>query len=85
MIAEFKPQNITVTINAPTVDISTGDPIIREYVDSDPYTGEYTIEPTSEEQVLLTRNLRMLDNITVGAIPSNYGLITWNGITLTVS
>lgn len=85
LTAEFRPPSINVSVQAPTVGISTGIPVAREYVDRDPYTGAYTIEPTTIEQVLLTNGLRMTDNITVGAIPQNYGLVEWNGSTLTVS
>lgn len=85
-IARFIPQQLAVAFNAPTVKASTGLPIVREYSgDIDPYTGSYSVTPSSEAQVLLTRNLRMTDNVTIGAIPQNYGLITWNGATLTVS
>ena len=49
------------------------------------YTGSYEVTPSEEEQVLLTSEKFLTDNITVNPIPSNYGLITWNGATLTVS
>lgn len=49
------------------------------------YEGEYSVTPTAEAQVLDTDHLYMMDNITIEAIPSNYGLITWSGNTLTVS
>lgn len=49
------------------------------------YTGEYTVTPSSDQQVLQTRDMVCYDNITVEPIPSNYGLITWNGSSLTVS
>lgn len=49
------------------------------------YTGAYEVTPTQGTQVLDTRNLMMTSNVTVNPIPSNYGLITWNGSTLTVS
>lgn len=49
------------------------------------YTGEYTITPTAEAQVLATDHLVMAQNVIINPIPSNYGLITWNGSTLTVS
>ena len=54
-------------------------------VDTDPYEGPYEVTPGPEAQTLATENLRMTGNVTVGAIPNNYGLITWNGSTLTVS
>ena len=49
------------------------------------YTGAVTVTPGAEAQVLSTRNTVLLSDITVEAIPSNYGLITWNGSVLTVS
>ena len=51
----------------------------------DPYTGEYTVTPTEEIQTLATAGKTMRQNVTVEAIPSNYGLITWNGSTILVS
>lgn len=49
------------------------------------YTGATEVTPTQEEQVLLTRNLIVPDHIKVNPIPSNYGLITYNGSIITVS
>lgn len=49
------------------------------------YTGESTVTPTSYTQVLYTDGYLLESNITVNPIPSNYGLITWNGSYLTVS
>lgn len=54
-------------------------------VGGDPYQGSYEVTPTQETQVLETRYLVMNQNVTINPIPSNYGLITWNGATLTVS
>ena len=58
---------------------------LQTIVDVDDYTGVYTVTPSAETQVLPTNGLRMLDNVTINPIPSNYGLITWNGSVLTVS
>ena len=49
------------------------------------YEGEYEVTPTQQTQTLATDSLYMRGNITINPIPSNYGLITWNGSTLTVS
>lgn len=49
------------------------------------YTGEYEITPTEETQILQTERLISAHNFVINPIPSNYGLITWNGATLTVS
>lgn len=81
----YTPQIVSVEVNSPAMGIGIGSPVARDYVDRDPYTGEYTITPTDEEQVLITKNLRMTDNITVKAVPSNYGKIDWNGQYLVVS
>lgn len=52
---------------------------------SDYYTGELMVTPSSEEQTLPTLGKVMPGNVTVGPVPSNYGLITWDGTVLTVS
>ena len=49
------------------------------------YTGVTEVTPTTTEQVLDTSNKVVTRNIVIDPIPSNYGLITWNGSTLTVS
>jgi len=49
------------------------------------YEGEYTITPTQEAQTLSTAGLLMDGNVVINPIPSNYGLITYNGAVLTVS
>ena len=49
------------------------------------YRGETEIIPSDEIQTLQCAGLMMSENITITPIPSNYGRISWNGITLTVS
>ncbi len=49
------------------------------------YDGPYTVTPAGEAQVLETAGKMMTEDITIGGIPNNYGLITWDGSTLTVS
>ena len=58
---------------------------LQTIVDVDDYTGVYAVTPSAEAQVLPTNGLRMLDNVTIGPIPSDYGHISWNGSVLTVS
>ena len=50
-----------------------------------PYTGEYEFTPTQSTQIVPTENKILAENIVINPIPSNYGLITWNGSFLTVS
>lgn len=52
---------------------------------ADYYTGETTVTPSAVEQRLATTGLLVSTDIIINPIPSNYGLITWNGSTLTVS
>ncbi len=61
--------------------------IITKVVEHDlpTYTGETVITPSTTEQVLNTADKVVARNIVINPIPSNYGLITWNGSTLTVS
>lgn len=49
------------------------------------YTGAYEFTPTQDAQTVLISGLKATQDITINPIPSNYGLITWNGSFLTVS
>lgn len=49
------------------------------------YRGAYEVTPTQATQTLYTHGFQMAQNVIINPIPSNYGLITWNGATLTVS
>lgn len=79
-------------------DISTNKSVIegeviteREVVTGDlkmiesPYTGLYEFTPSSSIQTIEIAGKTARQNIIVNPIPSNYGLITWDGSTLTVS
>ena len=48
------------------------------------YTGEYTVTPSLDAQILPTRNMAMSDDVVIEPIPNNYGRIAWNGTTLIV-
>lgn len=72
-------------MDAARVDVSLGNSIVKEYVDTEAYTGEYEVTPSSETQTLDTTGKRMTRPVVVNPIPNNYGLITWNGSFLTVS
>lgn len=51
----------------------------------DTYTGTCNVVPKTVKQVLKTKGLTMLEDVTVEEIPNYYGLITWNGSFLRVS
>ena len=49
------------------------------------YEGPYEVTPTQEAQTLDTAGKLCSEDIVVNPIPENYGLITWNGVSLKVS
>ena len=49
------------------------------------YDGEYEFTPTEDTQTVSIENKMAVQDITINPIPSNYGRITWNGTTITVS
>ena len=85
MNVEFIPQKLDVAISPAAVVVSTGTPVARELVQVPFYEGAYEVTPSAEAQTLPTSMLRMHEDLVIGAIPDNYGLITWNGTVLTVS
>ena len=56
-----------------------------EMIRADYYDGSYDITPTQERQVFPVQYKTMAEDFIVEPIPSNYGLITWNGSYLMVS
>lgn len=49
------------------------------------YPGPTEFTPTAETQTIAVSGYRLKEDITINPIPSNYGLITWDGSTLMVS
>lgn len=49
------------------------------------YRGEYTFTPSAQTQTIEIAGKTARENIIINPVPSNYGLITWNGSTITVS
>lgn len=79
---ERTEQLITVTAEG-TERLTT----VREikYAQQEEYSGPTIITPSGETQILNTAGLLVTADLTINPIPSNYGLITWNGSILTVS
>lgn len=69
--------------NADNLDACLNSTVYVPVVDI--YDGPYEATPSRETQTLGTENLMMARNVTINPIPSNYGLITYNGSILTVS
>ena len=49
------------------------------------YPGPTEFTPSAEKQTIEVSGYRLKEDITINPIPSNYGLITWDGSTLMVS
>ena len=49
------------------------------------YSGPYEVTPTNAVQTLPTTGKSMAHDIKVNPIPSNYGLIGWNGSVLSIT
>ena len=49
------------------------------------YHGETDIIPAEEAQTLLTHGMLVTEDIIIEPIPTNYGLITWDGTKIIVS
>lgn len=49
------------------------------------YEGSYEFTPSLQTQYAPTTNMTLLGDIKINPIPSNYGLITYDGTVITVS
>lgn len=85
LTAKFNQPTLNVVISPQVMGVSMGSPVAREYVERPAYEGVVSVTPSTDLQVLQTKDLRMTDDITINPIPQNYGLITWNGSVITVS
>jgi len=79
IIIEFNPVNLEIEFNPVELEFEIGTPIIKEYIEAEPYTGDYDITPTEEIQILQTEKKQMINNVIIQPIPLNYGRITRNG------
>lgn len=50
-----------------------------------PYEGPVVFTPSPEQQVIPTAGKAVSENLIINPIPSNYGLVTYNGAFITVS
>lgn len=76
---------LTVSVDGVTIEQDMAMDMAVQAVTGEHYDGPVTITPGTQAQVLETAGLFVDSNITVAPVPNNYGLITWDGATLTVS
>ena len=84
-MADYRTITVTATLSNPAIDASAELSTPVTITDLPVYDGAYEVTPTQETQVLDTALKAMSGDVIVKPIPSNYGLITWNGSVLTVS
>lgn len=83
--AEVVVNDLRVPASVEGNDLRTEADLAVEIQPFIPYTGEYEFTPSSETQTIPIYNKIASADIVINPIPSNYGLISWNGSTLTVS
>jgi len=72
--------------NIPGVTFDIGSVIIMpEVVEAQPYTGEYEVTPTTEDQTLYCKKQVMRRNITVCAVPCRRELNESGGYTVSIA
>ncbi len=84
-MADYRTITVTATLSNPAIGASAELSTPVKITDLPVYDGAYEVTPTRETQVLDTALKTMTGDVIVKPVPSNYGLITWNGSTLTVS
>lgn len=75
----------TIRVNDPPAVTFGANEYVPYVPQVDEYQGPYEVTPTQTAQVLPTEGLLAVADIVVNPIPSNYGLVTWDGAVLTVS
>lgn len=65
-----KPTPIKVSINSTKAqNVSFNNTVIVNGLGADPYLGAYEVIPSTEDQVLRTKNKGMRDDVTVRSVP----------------
>jgi len=80
VIVQSAVQTVVATAAANVVDVASA-----VIVGGIPYSGSYSVTPGETAQTLPTASRMLSQNVTVAPIPSNYGLITYDGVSITVS
>lgn len=84
-IAKVTEEKYVTTIAKNTYDASLDSTLNITIASGGHYDGDAIITPNNTQQVLVTAGLIVDSNITINPIPSNYGLVSWNGNVLTIS
>lgn len=69
LIVKFVPQKMSVNFSQPLLKVAFKNPIARDYIGFEPYQGDYEVDPSAHEAIILpTRNKALLDDVTVNKI-----------------
>lgn len=81
------PLSASAPVSAGCIDAAIQAGIGAAYysIEGEIYDGPYSATPSDHEQVLQTANKVMTRDVVIAPIPSNYGKISYNGSTITVS
>lgn len=83
------PMEVSVSNVSYDMEVDVNQPIEMgidfEVVMAMPFEGEYEYTPSEQTQTIEISGKKAIENIVINPIPNNYGLITWDGTTLTVS
>lgn len=73
-------------------DLSIGEPEAYEFsigevihLGGEQYTGSYEWTPSRARQIIPISGKQASANIVINPIPNNYGLVTYNGSTITIT
>lgn len=72
MNIEINAPKVDVQLKRSKVDVDTGTPVAKEYVERPAYTGPYSVTPGASAQTLATEGKRMTGDVTVQAVPGDY-------------
>lgn len=78
-------QHVSLSVAENIESFAVGLATAIQIVTGEHYHGTSEVTPCDHDVVLETAGLFMDEPITIHAIPDNYGLITWDGRTITVS
>ena len=57
---------------------------VPEVITPETYFGPYEFAPSDEEQIIEIERMVATGNITIGAVPTDYGRLAYNGTTLRI-
>ena len=72
-------------LDPPSIRISEDEHLRVQYSEYPDYSGPTEVTPSASTQTLATSGTVLHADVVVAAIPSNYGLIEYNGSYITVS